>query len=234
MHPRLQPCAPPGCDPLHPRLQPCPSCEPVHSRLHPCLRLWFPGEQLKAARGVSVTLSQPEDVLPLLEPGYPTSGAANANAVEYYTLYTGFEPAEVSTTVPASSPLSSLYLEAPLSQVSITVSAKFGNPDLFVSNSQQLPTATAYTWRSQQRGPRRASRHACPRTPQAAALRTPGCNPAHPQAATMQPCASQVRQPGLRHTGPPRGRPRAARQLALHRRRLRQRCRGRLHAGPPR
>jgi hypothetical protein len=40
--------------------------------------------------------------------------------MQYYSLWTGFSPAEVS----------------------ITVSAKFGNPDLYVSSAGQLPTAT--------------------------------------------------------------------------------------------
>ena len=46
---------------------------------------------------------------------------ADANSWQYYALWTGFSPAEIS----------------------ITVSAKFGNPDLYVSSDDQLPTPTS-------------------------------------------------------------------------------------------
>ena len=83
------------------------------------------GDALKT-QGVRVTLSQPATALPLLEIGYPTNGAADANSLQYYSLWTGFA----------------------LGEVSITVSAKFGNPDLYVSATKQLPNTAMYTWRS--------------------------------------------------------------------------------------
>ena len=90
------------------------------------------GDQLKtsdggsALQGLRVTLSQPENTLPLLEVGYPTNGAADANSMQYYALWTGFAVGEVS----------------------ITVSAKFGNPDLYVSTGDQLPYTSSSTWHS--------------------------------------------------------------------------------------
>lgn len=90
------------------------------------------GELLKAslAAGVRATLSQPAGFLPVLVAGRPMSGAAPGNTMQYYMLWTDFEVAEIS----------------------ITLAAKFGNPDLFVSATAQFPNAETYTWRSNNEG----------------------------------------------------------------------------------
>ena len=91
------------------------------------------GEKLKRqlTNGLRATLAQPSDKLPMLIAGQPLSGAAASNEIVYYQLFT-------SPTV--------------LQTITITVSARFGNPDLFVSASAQRPNAAAFTWASQSDG----------------------------------------------------------------------------------
>ena len=82
------------------------------------------------SNGLRATLQQPSERMPLLVTGHPMAGAAIANQIQYYELWTG----PVPTTL------------------TITVAARFGNPDILVSATGAMPTTASATWRSTSEG----------------------------------------------------------------------------------
>jgi len=82
------------------------------------------------SNGLRATLQQPSERMPLLVTGHPMAGAAVANQIQYYELWTGSVPTTLT----------------------ITVAARFGNPDVLVSATGAMPTTASATWRSTTEG----------------------------------------------------------------------------------
>mmetsp|Transcript_52219 Transcript_52219/g.113765 ORF Transcript_52219/g.113765 Transcript_52219/m.113765 type:complete len:2005 (+) Transcript_52219:510-6524(+) len=82
------------------------------------------------ANGLHVSLSKPSGRIPLLTPGNPQAGATLHSQFQYYEVWTppGADAIEISVT------------------------PSFGNPDLFISSNELLPSQMYYTWTSETSG----------------------------------------------------------------------------------